>query len=199
MKAFMSDVPQHILDWRKQTGADRWDEMWDEVLHMVPNPNCDHQDLEFALEAYLRNHWAPVYGAKVYHNVNVASVGGWPQNFRIPDLVLLKPERFHINRNEYLEGGPNVVVEIRSPDDETYDKLPFYASIDVAEVWVVDRDTKSPEIHCLIDGVYRLQNPTRDGWLVSHEARVDLKPGRPGKLAIRLSGDDSTREEVPSD
>ena len=29
MKAVMSKVPPDILAWRKHTGADRWDEMWD--------------------------------------------------------------------------------------------------------------------------------------------------------------------------
>ena len=39
----------------------------------------------------------------------------WPNNYRIPDLVLLTPERFDIDCNEYFDGGPDAVVEIRSP------------------------------------------------------------------------------------
>ena len=47
MKAVMPSVPPEILEWRKRTGADRWDEMWEGVLHMGPTPNYDHQDLEW--------------------------------------------------------------------------------------------------------------------------------------------------------
>ena len=34
-----------VLDDRRRRGADRWDEMWDGVLHMVPPPGSDHQTL----------------------------------------------------------------------------------------------------------------------------------------------------------
>jgi hypothetical protein len=54
MKAVMSEVPADILAWRKRTGADRWDEMWEGVLHMPPMPNREHQELEWAMETYLR-------------------------------------------------------------------------------------------------------------------------------------------------
>jgi hypothetical protein len=89
------------LDYRKQTGADKWDEMWEGVLHMAPTPNREHQDFEWALENYLRTRWAPPHGARVYHNINVASVGGWPRDYRIPDLVVIKPQRFGIDRRVF--------------------------------------------------------------------------------------------------
>ena len=89
MRAVMSEVPPDILAWRKRTGADRWDEMWEGVLHMAPSPNRAHQELEWAMETYLRLRWARPRGARVYHQINLASAGGWPNNYRIPDLVLL--------------------------------------------------------------------------------------------------------------
>src|SRR5215470_7620398 len=133
MRAILPTIPPGLLEWRKQTGADKWDEMWEGVLHMPPMPNRAHQDLEFAIEAYLRLHWAPGCGGRVYHGINVASVGGWPKDYRIPDIVLLTPPRFGIDRNEYFEGAPDVVVEIRSPNDEAYEKLEFYAALEVPE------------------------------------------------------------------
>jgi Uma2 family endonuclease len=195
----MSAVSPDILAWRKRTGADRWDEMWAGVLHMPPMPNRNHQDLEWAMETYLRLRWARPRGARVYHQINVASPGGWPQNYRIPDLVLLTPERFHIDRNEYFEGGPDVVVEIRSPGDETYEKLEFYAALEVLEVWIIDRDSKRPEIHTLQAGEYERQAPHTEGWLRSAVTGIELRPGEPGKLAMRLAGDDASREDLPED
>jgi len=46
MKVVMAQAPESLLDQRRRTGADRWDEIWDGVLHMPPMPNREHQDLE---------------------------------------------------------------------------------------------------------------------------------------------------------
>jgi Uma2 family endonuclease len=199
MKAVMSRVPPEILAWRKETGADQWDEVWNGVLHMVPCPNREHQDLVGSMEALLRFRWARPRGAKVYHDINLAPRDGWPNNYRIPDLVLLTPERFDIDRNEYFEGAPDVVVEIHSPGDEAYEKLEFYAGLGVPEVWIVDRDSKRPEIHKLTAEGYEEQKSEPDGWLKSRATGVELRQGRPGKLEMRVAGDDSVLEEMPAD
>jgi len=198
MKAVMSTVPPDVLAWRKRTGADRFDEMWEGVLHMVPTPNREHQDLEYALEYWLRKHWAPRREGKVYHQINVASPGGWPDNYRIPDVVLLTPDRLAVDKNEYFEGGPDVVVEIRSPHDETDEKLPFYCDIGVKEVWIIHRDTKACEIHVAEEGKPRKGAPDPDGWWRSAATGVEMRPGEPGKIVLRLEGDDSTAEALPA-
>jgi hypothetical protein len=200
MKAIMPVAFPEVLAWRKRTGADQWDEMWDGVLHMPPMANFDHQDLEGALETYLRFRWAGPRKAKVLHQINLAPPGGWPEkNYRIPDLVLLTPERFHINRNEYFEGAPDVVVEIHSPGDEAYDKLPFYQELGVPEVWIIDRDSKEPEVYVLKRRRYKKQAADRAGWVRSPGTGVEMRAGRPGKLAIRMAGDEAAREELPAD
>lgn len=197
MRAVMSEVPPDILAWRKRTGADRWDEMWEGVLHMAPAPNREHQDLEWAMEAYLRLRWARPHGNRVYHEVNLAAPGGWPNNYRIPDLLLLTPERFGIDHNEYFEGAPDVVVEIRSPGDESYEKLEFYAQLGVPEVWIIERDSRVPEIYVLRAGRYMQRAASAAGWVLSDVTGIELRLGHPGKLAMRLAGDDSTREDLP--
>lgn len=200
MKAVMPVALPDVLAWRKRRGLDLWDEVWDGVLHMPPMPNRAHQDLAGVLYNYLSVHWARPRRAKIFPPINLAAPGGWPdKNYRIPDLVLLTPERFDIDHNEYFEGAPDVVVEIRSPGDETYDKFPFYADLGVPEVWVIDRDTKEPEIHWLKRGRYRLVKPRADGWVRSTATGVEMKPGKSGKLAVRMAGDDATREELPED
>jgi Uma2 family endonuclease len=162
-------------------------------------PNREHQDLAWAMETYLRLHWARPQGMRVYHNINVASPGGWPNNYRIPDLVLLTPERFGIDQNEYFEGAPDVVVEIRSPGDESYEKFEFYAQLGVPEVWIIDRDRKTPEIYTLRAGNYIQQPADADGWVLSTVTGIELRAGSPGKLAMRLAGDERTREDLPED
>jgi len=197
MKAVMPEVPSHIVQWRKRTGADRWDEMWEGVLHMPPMPSRTHQEFEGALERWLWSRWARPGGNKVYHQINVASVGGWPNDYRIPDLVLLTPDRFHIDRDEYFDGAPTVVVEIRSRGDETVEKLPFYAKIGVPEVWIIDRDTKAPEIHLLRGAEYDKQAPGADGWLSSPATGVQLREEPKRKLGIRLASDPGSAERLP--
>jgi Uma2 family endonuclease len=199
VKAVMPIVPQDVLAVRKRTGADRFDEMWDGVLHMPPMPNFDHQDLEGELEMYLRLRWARPRGCWIGHQINVAPPGGWPDNYRVPDLVLLTPERFGINRNEYFEGAPDVVVEIHSPGDETYEKLPFYEELGVPEVWVIHRDSKEPEVYVLKRRRYKKQSAGRGGWLRSPGTGIELRASGSGKLAVRLAGDESTREDLPPD
>ena len=174
MKAVMSRIPEHILEWRWRTGADQWDEMWEGVLHMAPSPNRNHQDIEGWLEAWLRRYWAEPNGCRVYHQINVAEPGTWPNNYRIPDLVLLTPARFDIDCNEYFDGGPDVVVEIHSEGDEAYEKLNFYAKVGVREVWIIDRDTKRPEVFELV-GAYQARSPGVDGWMMSMVAGVELR------------------------
>lgn len=198
MKAVMPDIPPEILKWRQRTGADQFDEMWEGVLHMAPAPTRRHQDLQGSLFMYLQNYWARPLGAKVYCQINVASIGGWPEDYRIPDLVLLTPERFCIDKDSYFEGPPSVAVEIRSPNDESYEKLSFYEALGIPEVWIIDRDTKQPELYILRSGRYEKQAPV-NGWFRSDETGVELRIGQPGKLAIRIAGDDATCVELPEE
>jgi len=197
MKAVMANVPEHILEWRRRTGADQWDEMWEGVLHMAPSPNRDHQDFEGALESWLRQHWAKPKGCRVYHQINIAEPGTWPDNYRIPDVVLLTPARFHIDRNEYFDGGPDVVVEIHSPGDEAYEKLDFYAKVGVLEVWIIDRDSKRVEVFELVGDELHLREADAGGWVPSNAAGVELKSAVDGELTIRIAGRDDTQARLP--
>jgi Uma2 family endonuclease len=200
MKVFIPSAPPELIEERKRTGAHQWDEMWDGVWHLMPLPNREQQDLEGSLIGYLHTRWARPNRAKVHLQINLASPGGWPdKDYRIPDLLLLWPERFSINRNEYFDGAPDAVIEIHSPGDEAYEKLPFYAKLGVPEVWIIHRDTKEPEIHLLRRGRYRRQKPAANGWVISPAMGVELRVGKPGKLAVRMNGDDATRQDLPED
>lgn len=199
MKAVMPEVPQHFLESRARIGADRWDEMWEGELHMPPAPNRSHQDLILSLARWIWTYWAQPLGNRVHQQINVASVGGWPHNYRVPDLVLLTPDRFSIDHNEYFEGPPAVVVEIHSPGDEAYEKLPFYAKLGVPEVWIIDRDSRAPEILVLKAGNYAAQTPGADGWIKSEITGVLLRGEPGGKLAIQVSADPNTQRLLPED
>jgi Uma2 family endonuclease len=196
MRAVMAEVPADYLQLRRRRGADVWDEMWEGVLHMSPAPNIEHQDFEYELEAWLRTFWANVLGRQVYHGVNVAPVGGWPDDYRIPDLVLLAEDCAAMNRGQCLEGPPTVVIEIQSPGDETLDKLPFYASLGVPEVWVIDRDSRAVEVYALRAAGQEPIAPSPDGWLHSAATGVELRAER-GKLAMQMAGNPGSLRSLP--
>jgi len=196
MKAVMSSIPPEILQWRKRTGADRWDEMWDGVLHMAPTPSWSHQDFEGAFETWLRAHVGRPRKVRIVHTLNLASPNGWPNNYRVPDLILFAPERDAINCDIYLEGAPDVVVEIESPGDESREKFPFYAALGVPEVWIIHRDTKDIDLFFLEAGAYRKKSCGPAGWVLSPFAGIEMR-AEEGKLLVRLQGDEATLEALP--
>lgn len=200
MKAVMTSIPKRWFEEHKNSEASQWDEMWEGVLHMPPMPNGMHQDFADDLRAYLKRWWAKPRGGLARRDVNLTAPENeseWTRNYRIPDLVLVSADRMGIDKNEYMAGAPLVVVEVRSPGDETYEKFGFYAGLGVPEVWVFDRDTKEPEVHELTDGAYRKRAADADGWLRSPASGVEFRHERPGAVRVRIAGDDATAEELP--
>lgn len=148
MPAVITDekLVQELLAERQRAGAARWDEVWDGVVHMSPIPSIEHQreerDLLFAF--YVLIHQSGI--GEVFHQVNVADPVKGMDDYRVPDLCVVLPEsQAKIERN-YIAGGPDLVVEIHSPDDETYEKLQWYAKQGVKEVLVIHRDTRKVEL-----------------------------------------------------
>ena len=199
MKAVMAEAPASLLAERRRTGAHQWDEVWDGVLHMPAMPNREHQTVEFQLHSWLDRFWARPFGNRVFQQINLTTPGGWPdQNYRVPDLLLLTPDRFGIDKNEYFEGAPKVVVEIRSPHDESYEKLGFYAELGVPEVWIVERDGRFPEIFELRSADYQLLEADELGWLSSSATCIQLRhEATTRQLAIRLTADHSSLRLLP--
>lgn len=201
MRAVLWGSPADIDSARKRLCGDRPDEVWEGVLHVGPSPNSDHQDLEAYVLAWLLRWWVPAGGGSARHQINVAhpdwAQDRWTENYRIPDLVLLRPERASIDRNEYFCGGPDVVVEIRTPGDETDGKTAFYAAVGVREMWVIDRDTKAIEIRVLDGPRITLAAANDEGWVRSDAAEVELRTVESAQIAIRLTGDTESETVLP--
>jgi Uma2 family endonuclease len=134
-------IPVSMLEERRRLGHDRFDEVWEGMLHMVPAPSPPHQSLERRLSAALEP-IADRRSLKLLTNVGVydPNVSGH-KSYRVPDIVLVARE--HISARG-IEGQAELVVEILSPDDESRDKLPYYARVGVREVWLLD-----PRAHTL--------------------------------------------------
>jgi Uma2 family endonuclease len=139
MRVVMPVAIPELIRFRELTGADRFDEMWEGVLHMAPSPTFHHQTHASRLLSFFVEVWCPVTGGAAVMQINVSSPERWDQDYRIPEVSVILPDR--VPRGEAMFVQPNVVFEVRSPGDETYEKLPFYAAIGVEAV--VGRELRS--------------------------------------------------------
>jgi len=100
-----------------------------------------------------------------------------------------------VDRGSHFEGAPDVVVEIRSPRDETDEKLAFYARAGCREVWVIDQDTRACSLFQASQGALSICEPAADGWLRS-ELGIELRCDG-GELVVRLTGAPGSTARLP--
>src|SRR5262245_4277030 len=144
MRLEMIEDP-HLLEERRRRGNDRFDEVWEGVLHMVPPPAERHQYFGFELGVALRDLARPL-GLRVSANVGFYRAA---DDYRVPDLGVYRVDQQSTRGAEAAE----LLVEIVSPGDESRAKLPWYAARDVREVLLVDRDTLAVELYACETGV----------------------------------------------
>jgi hypothetical protein len=77
--------------------------------------------------------------------------------------------------------------------------LEFFARIGVPEVWVVNRDTRAPQVFRLATSGYEELQADSDHWLRSPITGVWLRPGAAGKLEVQLGCEAATRRALPQD
>jgi Uma2 family endonuclease len=126
---------EKLLDERRRSGADRRDEVWEGILHVIPPPSVEHERLAHRLHVLL-DPLASAAGLIVAGTVAIGS----EDDYRVPDLALLRPG-YAPQWNQTAA----LVVEIVSPRDDSRQKLPFYAVHDVDEVAIVDPTERSAE------------------------------------------------------
>jgi Uma2 family endonuclease len=197
MKAVMPVALPEVLHLRRQTGADRFDEMWEGVLHMAPAPNRQHQLIARELVRFLADVWEPRAGGLALGQVNVSTPDRWPDDYRVPDVAVVT--RDARTGGEVRFEQPAVAFEVRSPDDETYDKLGFYASVGLQSLVVIDRDTRAVQVfRAARDGMVAAA-PGADGWTVIHPIGVEIRSddGQSGPtLRLRLRGEPATERTI---
>jgi Uma2 family endonuclease len=135
-----------MLERRRRAGLDRLDEVWQGVLHIVPAPTYEHGDLESQLHEILR----PLARKAGLTMVGQGNLGEGEHDFRVPDSALHRP-----GASGTWHPTAALVVEIVSPGDESWEKLPFYAAHDVDEVLIVDLEKRSVDWLGLSEGEYR--------------------------------------------
>lgn len=127
MRTLIPDPPppevQALLERRRRLGLDRKDEVWEGVLHVVPAPDVRHAKLTQQLAVIFD---APAREAGLSAAMAEFNLGESEQDYRVPDGGLLHPQA----TGTWVPTAP-LVVEILSPGDESWQKLPFYAARNV--------------------------------------------------------------------
>jgi len=141
-------LEEKLKEQRRAWGADHHDEVWEGVYFMAPLPNNEHQELVMAFSALL---YATIDAAglgKTFPGVNLAGFGdNWEHDYRVPDVVVFLKQSAAENLKTYWRGAADFVIEITSPGDRTYEKLPFYARLGVRELLIVDRHPWTLELY----------------------------------------------------
>ena len=145
-------APEAVLAERRRLGLDGRDEMWDGVLHVVPPASTAHQELGGELFVVLRA-LARRAGLRSFYETGLFRTA---DDYRIPDQLYCPSGAVR----PHGVNGAELVVEIRSPGDETYAKLDFYAATGVREVLVVHPDAARVELFRLVE--HRLLPVTAD-------------------------------------
>ncbi len=114
---------------------------WVDGEVVMPSPaNLKHVDLAGFLNLVLRvfvtsRGLGVVYGPEL--QVRFASL----RRRRVPDLLFVSTERMNILKNTEVDGAPDLIIEIVSPDSPARDwreKYLEYEAAGVREYWVVD-------------------------------------------------------------
>ena len=87
-------------------------------------------------------------------------------------------------------------IEIRSPGDESYEKLSFFADLGVREVLVIDRDTKKPGVFRLVGRQYQAVAQKLEGWIPSESLGVRFRVVGGPRLALEDLTDPGARCEI---
>jgi len=138
---------QALDERRRRSGLNRLDEVWGGVLHMVLAPSGEHADVAQQLAVALDG---PARVAGLFPTMGEFNLGGSEADFRVPDGGL---HRSRPHGTWFPTAA--LVVEIVSPGDETWAKLPFYAAHGVDELLIVDISERAVHWLALSDGEYR--------------------------------------------
>lgn len=135
MRATLVNAPDSLIEERARLGIDTRDECWDGEWHLANPPKRWNVMLVGTLFEVL----APIARERglVPYPDGLGIFGG-ERDWRVPDLALIRPG------DEIDDGATSaaMVVEVRSPGDDSYAKLGFYAEREVDEVLVVHEDRR---------------------------------------------------------
>lgn len=146
---------EEFVEWADDTTHAEWVD--GEVMMMSPVSD-DHDQYQWWLRTVLhtfikRRRLGRVKGPEFMMRL------GPERAWRAPDVLFVSTSRLDLIKRNRVEGPPDLVVEIVSPEIRRRDweeKFAQYAAAGVRECWVLDRDKSRVEAFALgEDGTYR--------------------------------------------
>ncbi|MDE3134738.1 MAG: Uma2 family endonuclease [Acidobacteriota bacterium] len=144
-----------LLARRRKTGVDRRDEVWDAVLHLVPATDLRHAQIAQQLALLLHE---PAREAGLVLVMQEFNLGESIDDYRIPDGGIFVP-----GTSGVWIPTAKMVIEVVSPGDESWEKLPYFAKRSVDEVLIVEPSTH--RVHWLMRHDDRYEATVRSGLL----------------------------------
>jgi Uma2 family endonuclease len=105
------------------------------------------------------------------HRLGIALLG--PVDVRLsandvvePDIIYVSNERKRFVLAKYIDGPPDLVIEVLSPATRRMDlvrKRALYARSGITEYWIVDPERRTLEMQRLENGMYRLMATEQGG------------------------------------
>ena len=150
-------LERSLIRRRRMRGADRFDEVWEGVYVMNAYPNLEHQDLVGRLTYLLQYLIVDPGLGRVQPGCNISDRPlKWKENYRCPDVAVFLKETKAISKRTHWLGGPDLAIEIISPNDRSREKLEFYAKAGTRELLLLDRDPWSLELYRFENGLPEL-------------------------------------------
>lgn len=152
-------------------------EIIDGVLYMTNAPDPEHQravmQIAYAFETAARTaKLGDVYTAPI--EVHLPGIAQPVQ----PDILFISQARRDIVKAKFIEGAPDLIVEVTSPSTARADrkvKLDAYERAGVREYWIVNPRTRFIEVYVLARGEYALQGEFGPGERVASTALPGLE------------------------
>jgi Uma2 family endonuclease len=139
---------KRLIRRRRDSGGDRWDEVWNGVYVMPPLADNEHQRLGLELAIDIRNVLGPDERIQLFAGCNISDQPKrWRRNYRCPDVAVFLPGNPAEDRGSHWFGGPDFAVEITSRFDRSREKFGFYAKVGVRELLLVDRNPWQLELY----------------------------------------------------
>ena len=136
-----------VDDWFSSDDVPARSELFQGVLIVAPAPDLDHQAATTRIGSSLLAVADREGGLALVAPTGVALAGDI--GFE-PDVLYLTTERMQLASRRGVDGPPDIVVEVTSPGTRRFDRLsnlPTYLEHGVREVWIVDPETRTVEVH----------------------------------------------------